>query len=409
MENIRQDFPILETKVNGNQLIYLDNAATMQMPMAVQERMQLFYKTENANIHRGIHTLSENATFQYECVRKKVCQFLRGKKEDKVIFTSGTTDAINQAAEMIGEFLEPGDEIITTAMEHHANFIPWYQLARRYKVKLQIVEVDSRGQIKLDHLESLLSEKTKLVTFTELSNVTGIENPVNEMTALVRSLSNAWILIDGAQGIVHCRKELSDVDCDFYCFSGHKLGAPTGTGALYIKESVFQRLSPSRYGGGTVDKVCRDEIIFVNGPSAFEPGTPNYAGVIGLGTALDYWSLHKDAADRENELVRELERGLRAIEGVHILGETDHRRGCVSIVIDNVHSYDFCKFLDLNGIAVRSGHLCAMPYLNAFHVEYAVRFSVAPYNTLDEIYITIKKCKEIIKWLRRHKKNLDEN
>lgn len=399
---IRQDFPILTTKIHGKPLIYLDNAATMQMPAQVQNRMWRFYEEENANIHRGVHSLSEKSTVLYESVREIGRQFLQGRSEDAMIFTSGATDAINQVAQMLEGFLAPGDEIITTQMEHHANFIPWYELCKRMGLKLRLLKVDSKGQLDLNHLETLVNERTRLVAFTELSNVTGIETPVREIIDIVRSRSDAYILLDGAQGVVHCLKKLSEVDCDFYCFSGHKLGAPTGTGILYIKEAVFKTLRPVRFGGGTVTKVSSDGVLFVDGPAAFEPGTPNYAGIIGLGEALSYWSHAVDEVDSlERPLLGRLEQGFAQMEGVRILGETGHRKGSLSIVIDQVHPYDFCKFMDLYGIAARSGHLCAMPYLNALHTDYAIRFSVAPYNTPEEIDIVLEQSRKIIQTLRR--------
>ena len=405
MKHIRQDFPILEQQIHNRPLIYLDNAATMQMPLAVQNRMRRFYETENANIHRGIHTLSEDATAHYEEVRETVRRFLHGSAEDEVIFTAGTTDSINLVSQMMESKLKPGDEILISTMEHHSNFIPWQQLARRCGLTLRIVRTDSSGQIDLDHLEHLLNENIKLAAFTELSNVTGIKPPVHEMISLIRSRTDARILLDGAQGVVHCRRNLSETDCDFYCFSGHKLGAPAGTGVLYVKGSVFRDLHPVRFGGGIVEWVDEENVTFTDGPAALEPGTPNYAGVIGLGAALTYWEQNIASFQEEDALLSALEQGLREMDGIRILGTTDDRKGCISIVTDEVHPYDFCRFLDLKGIAARSGHLCAIPYLNELGTERAIRFSVAPYNTMDEIHSVLDSCHEILRIFthgRRH-------
>lgn len=407
MNTIRPDFPILTAKIHEKPLIYLDNAATMQMPLQVQNRIKQFYEEDNSNIHRGVHTLSEKSTFLYESVRDTVRDFLHGQHDDAIIFTPGTTDAINMTAQMLSRFLKPGDEIITTQMEHHANFIPWYELCKNLGLTLRILQVDSKGQLDLNHLETLVNEKTKIAAFTELSNVTGIEAPVREIISYIRSHSNAYILLDGAQGVVHSLKKMSEVDCDFYCFSGHKLGAPTGTGVLYVKEAVFKTLKPARFGGGTVTKVSSSGIQFVDGPAAFEPGTPNYAGVIGLGEALTYWKHYYEKYSQENcedSLISLLEQGLCQIDGVRILGETEHRKGCISFVIDHVHPYDFCKFMDLYGIAARSGHLCAMPYLEALHTDHAIRFSVAPYNTLEEIHTVLEQSRKVIEMLKRIQK-----
>lgn len=401
MGDIRQDFPILQSHVNGQPLIYLDNAATMQMPLPVQNRMRHFYEKENANIHRGMYSLSEDATFSYEEVRNIVRRYLSGGSGDEVIFTSGTTDAVNLVAGMAEPLLKQGDEILITDMEHHSNYLPWRQLCARRNLKLRIVRTDDQGQVDLDHLDRLLNEKVKLAAFTQLSNVTGIEPPVQDIIARIRKQTPAWILVDGAQGVVHCREPIPALDCDFYCFSGHKLGAPAGTGVLYVKGSVFSLLRPVRFGGGTVNRVSEEEILFVDGPAVFEPGTPNYAGVIGLGEALHYWEERKEEFIREDFLLRALEQGLLEMDGVHILGKSAHRKGCLSVTIDGVHPYDFCRFLDLKGIAVRSGHLCAAPYLQALGTEHAIRFSVAPYNTLEEIEAVLEACREVVQRLRK--------
>lgn len=403
MRTLRDDFPILTEQINHKPLIYLDNAATMQMPLPVQDRLRRFYLEENANVHRGIHTLSERVTESYEHARKTIADFLRVEDPDEIIFTSGTTDAINIVAEMAGQFLRPGDEILVTEMEHHGNYIPWLKLAERMKLQLRIVPVRENGQLNMEQFQTMVGEKTRFAAFTQLSNVTGIETPVAQMITYIRAHSQALVLVDGAQGIVHCPTDLSILQPDFYCFSGHKLGAPTGTGVLYMKRRWMEQFAPVRFGGGTVSAVYKDRIEYLNGPAVFEPGTPNYAGVIGLETALQYWMGQEGHMCTEENCMRILEQGLSKIPEIHVLGETDNRKGSISFLVDGMHAFDFCRFLDQYGIAARSGHHCAMPYLQALGTEHAVRFSVAPYNTEDEMKRVVEVCKQIIRLVKESK------
>jgi len=397
---LRKDFPILETRVHGQQLIYLDNAATMQMPTAVLHRMEDFYKLENANIHRGAHTLSDAATADYEAVRGIADRFLGAESSGDIIFTSGTTASINMAAGMLEPFLKPDDEILVTEMEHHSNYLPWQELARRSGARFRVAPTDAKGQLDLERFQHMVNRRTRVAAITQRSNLTGIAPPVEEMITWLRRESDAYILLDGAQGIVHDRVALNRLLPDFYCFSGHKLGAPTGTGVLYVRKPLLSRLRPAWFGGGTVSDVCEDGFTFLEGASSFEPGTPNYAGIVGLGAALDYWHGKETVSSSERILLLRLESGLREIGGVHILGETNDRRGSVSITAEGVHPFDLCRFLDGFGIAARSGHLCAMPYLRAMGQEHALRFSVAPYNVQEEIDTTLTCCREALKLLR---------
>ncbi len=401
---LREDFPILSQRVHGKPLVYLDNAATMQMPRPVMDRMQAFYCAENGNIHRGIHALSESSTEAYENVRGTVCRFLGTGQPGEILFTSGTTASINLTAGMLSGSLRPGDEILITQMEHHSNYIVWQELAGRLSLTLRIVQVRPDGRLDMERFFEMVNERTRIAAFTELSNVTGIGTSAGEMVRFLRENSDARILIDGAQGVAHDRKDIAVLRPDFYCFSGHKLGAPTGTGVLYVRRDVLDTLRPVWFGGGTVRSLTENGPELYDGPSAFEPGTPNYAGIIGMGTALEYWMDRGACREREQALLGQLEAGLRDMDGVTVLGEagdSEPRRGCISVVFDGIHSYDMCRFLDQYGVAARSGHLCAVPYLRALGQEHAVRFSVAPYNMADEIAYTLETCREICRVLRR--------
>ena len=410
LKEIRTLFPILQTKVHDRPLVYLDNAATMQMPLPVMERMTEFYTKENANIHRGIHTLSETATEAYEKARGTAGIFLGVNDTNRIVFTSGTTDGINMAAGMLEEVLEQGDEIMTTEMEHHSDFLPWAELAERKGLMLRIVPVKTDGCLDLDWLFSHISNKTRVLAFTELSNVTGIRNPADEIIKKVRRLSErTFILVDGAQGAVHGREKFDALQCDFYCMSGHKIGAPSGTGVTCMSERVQKELRPVRFGGGTVRSVSREERIYYEPPACFEPGTPNYAGAVGMSAAMQFWMEQEEQCGGKNSLYAhesallvEMEKELQMIPDLRLLGEAKEkeRAGSLSFVVEGIHAYDICQFLDQYGIAARSGHHCAMPYLTALGCEYAVRFSVAPYNTLEEIRFAADACKKTCDMIR---------
>ena len=399
-QKIQDYFPILKKNINDHPLVYLDSAATMQMPEPVLERINGFYHQENANIHRGIHSLSEKATTEYEQVRRTACRFIGSDDPEEIIFTSGTTASINLAAQMLEPALLEGDEILVTAMEHHSNLLPWMELVKRRNLTLRIVPVRSDGTLDLTAMEQMISEHTRIAAFTEVSNVTGIRNPVASMIELLHKKSPALILIDGAQGVVHGHQCLRDMHPDFYCFSGHKLGAPGGTGVLYIRRTIMEQLKPVSFGGGIVHAVAYDKISYVDGPSLFEPGTPNYPGVIGLGAALEFWMDTEEALDISAEvectLLENLETALTEIPGLHILGAGQKHYGCLSLVSDQLHAYDICRMLDQYGIAVRSGHMCAQPYLNALGYEHAVRVSIAPYNTKEDIEYLVRSLREIL-------------
>ena len=399
-QKIQDFFSILKQDIHDHPLVYLDNAATMQMPEPVLTRMNAFYHQENANIHRGIHSLSEKATAEYEQVRRTVCRFLGTDDPEEIVFTSGTTASVNLTAQMLEPMLKEGDEILVTAMEHHSNLLPWMELAKRKSLTLRVVPLQANSTLDLSAMEQMISEHTRIVAFTEVSNVTGIRNPVTSMISMLRKKSTALILVDGAQGVVHGRQCLRDIQPDFYCFSGHKLGAPGGTGVLYIRRKIMDQLKPVSFGGGIVHSVTYDAVSYVSGPSLFEPGTPNYPGVIGLGAALEFWmDIEKEQdvpAANECELLEKLEKDLKEIPGLHILGEGQKHYGCLSFVSDQLHAYDICRMLDQYGIAVRSGHMCAQPYLAALGYEHAVRISIAPYNTKEDLEYLIRSLREIL-------------
>lgn len=390
---LREEFPVLQQFYEGKPLIYLDNAATMQMPEPVKRRIAAHYETDNANVHRGVHFLSRRTTQAYENARKELGSLLGIKDCEQLVFTAGTTDSINQAAGMVRDFVKPGDEILVTQMEHHSNFLPWMVLAKQCGAKLVVVPVLENGRLDEDAFVQSISAKTKIAAFTQLSNVTGIDNPVGWMCALLKERSDAFILVDGAQGIVHM--EFQVPDCDFYCFSGHKLGALTGIGVLYMSDRARRLCKPARYGGGMVHHVSEGEMLLKDGAEGYEAGTPNYVGAISLAEACRFWSRYprKAVHAHEQALLAELEQALKEIPSLKIIGEGEEKTGCLSFVSSGVSAYDLCTLGNRYGLAVRSGHHCAQPYLSALGVESAARVSVAPYNTMEEI----QKAGEIIR------------
>lgn len=402
MEELRQNFKLLDSGVAGTSYTYLDNSATMQVPETVLESICDFYHTSNANIHRGIHALSEKATDYYEIAREKTRVFIDAKYPEEIVFTSGTTASVNMAAQMVEHLISEDSEIIVSEMEHNSNFLPWLALSKRKKATLKIIPILADGTLDYEAFENMLSDKVALVSVTECSNVTGIKNSVDRIIKLTREKSNALVLIDGAQGVVHGRKSISKLGPDFYVFSGHKIGAPTGTGVLYVRKDIQDNLRPGWFGGGIVYQVFHDDAVFFDGARKFEAGTPNYVGVIGLGAAIDFWleaekSIGKEVIEEtEASIMKKLEEELRKISGVNILGKPDQRYGCLSFTTDKLHSYDVCKMLDSYNIAVRSGHMCAHNYLRALGAESIVRVSIAPYNTMDEILYFVKCMKEIM-------------
>ena len=384
---VREDFPVLGRTVHGKPLVYLDNAATAQKPRAVIQRIVQYYETENSNIHRGVHWLSEAATRVYEGTRTAVRGFLNAAEEREIIFTRGATEAINLVARCYGgAHLQAGDEVVISAMEHHSNIVPWQLICREKGATLRVIPVDDRGDIVMEAYHRLLGPRTRMVALPHVSNALGTVNPVKEMVADAHR-AGAPVLIDGAQGAPHAGVDVQDLDCDFYAFSSHKLYGPTGVGVLYGKAALLEEMPPYQGGGDMILSVSFEETEYNVLPYKFEAGTPNIAGVIGLGAALEYLAglgIEAVAAHEDQVLAYAVER-LARISGVRLVGTPEHRASLVSFVLGDVHAHDVGTILDQEGIAVRTGHHCAMPVMERFGVPATVRASFACYNTEAEV------------------------
>ena len=387
IDTIRAQFPILQREVNGKPLIYLDNGATSQKPQSVIDTISRYYELENSNIHRGVHTLSQEATSAYEDVRKKVQKFINAKHSHEVIFTSGTTGGINLVASSFGASLvRKGDEILITAMEHHSNIVPWQMLCERRGAHLKVLPISKEGEIDIEEYKKLIGPKTELISLVHVSNSLGTINPVKEMIDIAHA-QNIPVLIDGAQAIHHTPVDVQDLDADFYVFSAHKMYGPTGVGVLYGKEELLNNMKPYQGGGDMIKSVTFEKTIYNDLPHKFEAGTPNIAGGMALGTAIDFInSIGFDfIEEHEAELARFATSQLKGIKGLRFIGTAKERAGLVSFVLDGIHPYDTGVILDKLGIAVRTGHHCTQPVMNFFEVPGTVRASFAVYNTKDEI------------------------
>ena len=387
LTDVRSAFPILSQKVHGHQLVYLDNGATTQLPKTVLEAVTEQYQLYQANIHRGIHYLSELSTARVEQVRKTAADFICAAEPEEVIFTGGATHSINLAARAFSDsILKSGDVVVTTEMEHHSNLIPWQEACRRTGAELRVVHVTDRGELDMTELAQYLEKKPKLVAVTLVSNVLGTVNPVKKIIYMAHE-AGAAVLLDAAQAMRHSRVDVQTLDCDFLCFSGHKMMAPTGIGVLYGKRAWLERLKPVMFGGGMVDEVTCETASYGALPFKFEAGTLNIAGIIGLGAALEY--MHALGLDKiyeaEDRLIAYAEEKLGEREYLQILGKPSVRSGAISFNMKGLHYYDTAKLLDQLGIAVRSGHHCAQPLLARFGLEGAVRVTPAFYNTGEEI------------------------
>lgn len=394
---IRSQFPILSREVHGKPLIYFDNGATSQKPKTVIDCIDHYYSQENANIHRGVHHLSQIATTAYEEARIKIQKYIGAKHEHEIIFTKGTTDSINLVAYSFGEMLNEGDEIIISAMEHHSNIVPWQMLCERKKCVLRVVPMNLEGELEMDTFENMLSEKTKLISITHISNALGSINPIKEIIDKGHQVG-AKILIDGAQSIQHMHVDMQELDCDFYAFSGHKLFGPTGVGVLYGKEEVLNSMPPYQGGGDMIATVSFEKTTYNTLPHKFEAGTPNIAGGIGLGAAFDYLNtLDFDAvAKHEKELLDYATEELSKISQVRFYGVAKEKASVVSFLIDGAHPYDVGTLLDKMGIAVRTGHHCTQPIMDFFEIPGTIRVSFAFYNTIEEVDIFISALKRVI-------------
>ncbi len=392
IEKIRRDFPILSTSVYKKPLVYLDNGATTQKPQVVIDTLSRLYAEQNANIHRGVHCLSERCTEEYEAARETIQGFINASSTREVVFTAGTTAAINLVASSFGgEFIGEGDEVITTVMEHHSNFVPWQMLCKRKSAQLRVVDIDDNGQLNLEQLYSFISPRTKLIALAHISNVLGTVNPVKEIIAVAHK-HNIPVLVDGAQGIVHGKVDVQDMDCDFYVFSGHKLYAPTGIGVLYAKEKWLEEMPPYQYGGDMVGTVSIEHTTFADLPLKFEAGTANYVDAIGLGAAIRYLeglgveNIH----EHERKLQQHIQQHVSAMAGMTVYGNAAEKAAILSFTLNNAHHYDVGMILDKMGIAVRTGQLCAEPLMTRLGITGLVRASFALYNTTDEVDVLFK-------------------
>jgi cysteine desulfurase/selenocysteine lyase len=384
---IKRDFPILRERVHGREIVWLDNAATTQKPQSVIDRISYFYEHENSNVHRAAHTLAARATDAYEGARDKVRRFLNAPSPKQIVFVRGATEGINLIAKAWGgRHVNAGDEILITHLEHHANIVPWQQLCSAKKAKLRVAPVNDRGEIILDEFEKLLTDKTRVVSFTHVSNALGTINPVKEMVAMAKRYG-AMVHVDGAQAVSHMPVDVQALDCDFYSFSGHKIFAPTGIGAIFGKADRLDEMPPWQGGGNMIADVTFEKTTYQAAPWKFEAGTGNIADAVGLGAALDYvTSIGIENINRyEHELLEYAEHGLATVPGLHMIACPKDKAGVMSFVLDGVRTEDVGGILDQEGIAVRSGHHCAQPILRRFGYESSVRASLAPYNTKDDV------------------------
>jgi len=397
---IRKDFPILAQQVHGKPLVYLDSAATSQKPKCVIEALTRFYLMDNANIHRGVHELSERSTLAYEAARGKVRGFLNAANTREIVFVRGATEGINLVAQTYGRtHVGAGDEIVLSALEHHSNIVPWQMLCEEKKAVLRVIPINDRGEIELDAFEKLLNPRTRLVAVSHVSNALGTINPVREIVQTAHRW-NVPVLIDGAQAVPHMKVDVRNLDCDFYVFSGHKVFGPTGIGVLYGRERLLEDMPPWQGGGDMIRSVTFEKTTYNELPYKFEAGTPDIAGVIGLGAAIDYLDqIGMDAvAAHEHDLLQYGTEALESISGLRLIGTAREKAGVLSFVLDGVHPHDAGTILDREGVAVRTGHHCAQPVMERFGVSSTTRASLAFYNTredIDALVAGIHKVKEV--------------
>lgn len=387
VEEIRQDFPILQREVYGRPLIYLDNAATTQKPRSVVEAISNEYYSTNANVHRGVHFLSQKATDLHEAARERVRQFINARSTAEVLFTRGTTESLNLVASSFGEaFLKEGDEVIVSVMEHHSDIVPWQLLRERKGIVIRVIPMDDSGRLDLEAYERLFSERTRLVCVAHVSNVLGTVNPVKQMAATAHA-HGAYMLVDGAQSIPHFKVDVQDLDCDFLTFSGHKIYGPTGIGVLYGRESLLEKMPPYQGGGEMIARVTFEHTTYERLPYKFEAGTPDYVGTHALAAAIDYVEAlgMDEIAAHEHRLTQYAMERLGAIKDMHLYGTTPDKDAVVAFNVGNIHPLDLGTLLDRLGIAIRTGHHCAQPLMQRCGVEGMARASFALYNTMDEI------------------------
>jgi cysteine desulfurase/selenocysteine lyase len=384
---IRADFPILHQEVRGRPLVYLDSAATTQKPQAVIDALVRYYTHDNANVHRGVHALSERSTAAYEGARERIRRFINARDTKEIIFVRGCTEAVNLVAQTFGRGkLGPGDEVLITAMEHHSNIVPWQMVCQQTGATLKMVPVDEHGDLRMDQLDALLTERTKLLSVTHVSNALGTVNPVKEIIRRAHA-KGVPVLVDGAQALQHFRVDVQDLDCDFYALSGHKAFGPTGIGVLYGKAAMLESLPPWQGGGDMILTVTMEKTVYNRLPYRFEAGTPDISGAVGLAAALDYIeSVGLDAiAAHDRDLLEYGAQALQSVPGLKLFGRARERSGVLSFIMEDVHAHDVGTILDREGVAIRAGHHCAQPLLSCFGVAATVRASLAMYNTREDI------------------------
>lgn len=403
VDYIRKDFPLLDEKVRGKQnLIYFDNAASTQKPRCVIDALSNYYTHLNANVHRGVHWLSGKATDEFELARQRVQQFINAPHSEDIIFTRGTTESLNLLAESLSKsFLSEDDEVIITEMEHHSNIVPWHIARDKYHFTLKYIPITDKGELNLDVFRQILSPKTKLVSLAHISNTLGTVNPIKEIISLCHQ-NKTMVIVDGAQSIAHLDIDVQDMDCDFYCFSGHKVYAPMGIGVLYGKKEYLEKMYPYQGGGEMIKEVSMEQTVFNDVPFRFEAGTPSVADTIGLGVALEYIKQigMKDIIEYEDRLMDYATERLQAIEGVRIFGNSENKSSCISFLVEGIHHLDLGTMLDMQGVAIRTGHHCAEPVMRRYGIEGTDRISFAMYNTIEEIdsfIICLKKAISMLK------------
>ena len=402
LDNIREEFPILHQKINGEDLVYLDNAASTQKPKAVINAIKDYYENDHSNVHRGVHTLSVRATEAYENAREKVSQFVNSPNKNQIIFTKGTTESINLIAGSLTNLIEKNDEILISAMEHHSNIVPWQELCKRTGAILKIIPINDNGEILIDKYSEMVTNKTKLVSVVHLSNTLGTINPIEEIIDTAKS-NNAITVIDGAQSASHLLVDVQELDCDFYLFSGHKVFGPTGIGILYGKENILNQIDPYQFGGEMILKVTFDETTYNGLPHKFEAGTPNIAGAVGIGASIDFInSLDRELCHQYEMSLHDyaLEK-LEQFDDIRIIGKSSKKSAIISFVIDGIHPHDIGTIINQKGIAVRTGHHCTMPLMDFYGIPGTVRASFSIYNNHAEVDKLIDAISLAIKMLKQ--------
>ena len=401
LNKIRDEFPILDQKINGEDLIYLDNAASTQKPKSVINAIKDYYENDHSNVHRGVHTLSVRATEAYENARAKVAEFLNSPNLHQIIFTKGTTDSINLIASSVTNLVQKDDEILITSMEHHSNIVPWQELCKRTGAVLKVIPINKNGELLIDEYANMISSRTKIISIVHLSNTLGTINPVEDIIEIAKS-HDVITVIDGAQAAGHLPIDVQKLDCDFYLFSGHKIFGPTGIGVLYGKENILNEIDPYQFGGEMILKVTFEETTYNDLPHKFEAGTPNIAGAVGIGASIDFINgLDRDLAHEHEMSLHDyaLEK-LEEIEGVRVIGNASNKSAIISFVIDGLHPHDIGTIINQKGIAVRTGHHCTMPLMDFYSIPGTVRASFSIYNNHSEVDKLIDAIKLAIKMLK---------